>query len=102
MAHIITRFHTGQHVDEKVDGLYSIWEVVQDWDTQMIPKYVKRTRVFRGLDREYANVLCNALMKESRDDGNVKSVTFAVEFLLDCDFNRAQAESVGGGWHPVY
>ena len=101
MAHLITRFHVGQHVDEEAAGTHSIWKVIQDWDCGQFPKDVSRRRIHQGLEHEYADVLCNAYMKKFTGKGNVSSVSFAIGFLLDCDCNRVQAEAIGK-WMPIY
>lgn len=81
-------FWTGQHKDEKDANLHSVWRDRQDWNGGF-PRTISCERIFRGLDREYADVLRKSLeANESIGRSVAQQVSKTIDFVLDCDENR--------------
>lgn len=86
---ISLNFWVGCHKDEEAENLRSIYRDVQDWSVGAFPRTVSCERIFRGLDREYANVLRYRLeANEERGRSVAAQVARTIEFVLDCDENR--------------
>ena len=90
---ITVRFYVSQHVDN-APGDYDVVECVQDWGSKIFPQDVKREVIHTGLTREYAGVLSDALNKAHRGEYMADYYAKRIEFILDCDENRHQAERI--------